>query len=138
MSGVFEIAGIVEFGLAIQRVVAQADAGTKRGVSKAASRVQRKAQENASGRPGPNVVSGSNRRGISVEPMRKVGIHAYETRVGPTMIYSRRLDLGFTGTDSLGRVYHQKAYPFFTPAWKDVVHDLPHIYAEEWTKAITG
>ena len=129
--------GLAEFGAGLDRIVGGLDRGTKSAIAKGAALVERKAKENASGPPGPGVVSGSNRRGITHRPIHRVGL-GYQTEVGPTMIYSRRLELGFEGADSLGRVYHQKPRPFFTPAWNDVVHDLPRVYAEEWSRAITG
>ena len=33
-------------------------------------------------------------------------------RIGSTVVYARRLELGFTGQDSLGRTYNQPAKPY--------------------------
>ncbi len=68
----------------------------------------------SSGRPGPNVVTGDHRRGIN----RRVFKHllSSEGSVGSNDPQSRRLELGFTGQDSLGRNYDQPPFPAFGPA----------------------
>jgi hypothetical protein len=48
----------------------------------------------------------------------------YAAFVGPTMIYARRIELGFSGPDSLGRVYHQPPRPYVRPAYEEM---LPRI-----------
>lgn len=40
-----------------------------------------------------------------------------EVRVGTNVEYARRIELGFTGTDSRGRQYHQPARPYLRPAF---------------------
>ena len=42
-----------------------------------------------------------------------------EVAVGSSMEYARRLELGFSGTDSRGRTYHQSPRPFLRPALDD-------------------
>jgi hypothetical protein len=37
--------------------------------------------------------------------------------VGPDVPYGRRIELGFIGTDSLGRKYHQGPRPYLRPAF---------------------
>lgn len=134
----FEILGLGEFASALDGVVRDADAGSKRAIARGGAEVVKVGQENASGAPGPDVVTGTLRRGIRMTPVHRAGPIGWQTEVGPTVIYSRRIDLGFHGADALGRVYNQEAKPYFTPAWEKVVRRLPGIYAEEWTKAITG
>ena len=41
------------------------------------------------------------------------------TVVGPNAPYGRRIELGFTGTDSLGRTYNQPPYPYLRPAYEE-------------------
>ena len=134
----FEMLGLREFGAALTRVSAEADAGSKRAIGRAGAEVVKVAQENASGDPGPEVVTGTLRRGIRMTPVHRAGPIGWQTEVGPTVIYSRRIDLGFKGEDALGRIYSQEPKPYFTPAWEKVVRTLPGIYAEEWAKAFTG
>jgi hypothetical protein len=134
----FEMLGLSEFGAALTRVSSQVDAGSKRAIARGAAEVEKTAKENAAGTPGPDVVTGTLRRGVGHTPVHRVGLVGWQSEVGPTVIYSRRIDLGFKGTDSLGRIYNQEAKPYFTPAWEKVVHKLPGIYAEEWSKGLVG
>jgi hypothetical protein len=55
---------------------------------------------------------------------------AVAASVGTVRPQGRRLEFGFTGTDSLGRSYDQPAYPHFGPA-----HDQT---APEFVEAIAG
>lgn len=76
--------------------------------------LQAQVQRNASGRPGPNVITGDYRRSINRITRRtatgSVGI------VGTNKPQGARLEFGFQGTDSLGRNYNQLPYPHFGPA----------------------
>lgn len=62
----------------------------------------------------PHVLSGRLRQSISHmilrETMRVIA------RIGTNVIYARRLELGFVGTDSLGRNIHQGPRPYLRPA----------------------
>lgn len=68
----------------------------------------------ASGRPGPNVVTGAYRDSIDLD-FRVDGLGAMAT-VFSDHPASHRLELGFVGADSLGRVYNQPPFPHFAPA----------------------
>ena len=76
----------------------------------------------ASGRPGPNIVTGDYRRSISLQ----VGGTVTQpwVAVGTNAPQGRRLEFGFVGTDSLGRVYDQPPYPHFGPAVDEIVPGL--------------
>lgn len=70
---------------------------------------------NASGRPGPRVITGDYRRSINGE----VGIAqdlSIEGTVGTAKVQGPRLEYGFNGADRLGRIYHQPPYAHFGPA----------------------
>jgi hypothetical protein len=60
----------------------------------------------ASGRPGPDVRSGAYLGSIVKT----------ETKVFTSSPYGPRLEYGFTGTDRLGRNYHQPPFPHWRPA----------------------
>ena len=45
-----------------------------------------------------------------------VGRHEVEVKVGTNVPYARRIEFGFTGTDSLGRTYNQPPRPYLRPA----------------------
>ena len=59
------------------------------------------------------VKTGALRRSWHIEPFGE------GTRVAPTMIYARRIELGFHGPDKLGRVYHQAGKPYVKPAFDE-------------------
>lgn len=76
--------------------------------------LQRQVQLNASGRPGPNAPTGNYRRSINRRTVKL--LRSSYGEVGTNMPQGRRLEDGFSGTDSLGRSYDQPAYPHFGPA----------------------
>ncbi|WP_432008836.1 HK97 gp10 family phage protein [Streptomyces bacillaris] len=71
-------------------------------------------QRNASGRPGPRVITGRYRASWRSEVFRDgrtvVGV------VGTGAPQARRLEFGFVGVDSLGRRYNQPPFPHVGPA----------------------
>lgn len=72
----------------------------------------------ASGRPGPNAPTGDYRRSWTTRyvdmPTGAVAI------VGTNKPQGRRLEYGFTGADSLGRVYDQPPFPHVGPAADEI------------------
>ena len=70
----------------------------------------------AAGMQHTKAVSGTNRRSWRTEAKGP-----YAAFVGPTMIYSRRLELGFKGPDSLGRVYNQAPKPYVRPTYDEML-----------------
>lgn len=71
-------------------------------------------QANASGRPGPRIITGDYKRSWNVRFLG--GIGAVSAEVGTNAPQARRLEYGFVGTDSLGRHYHQPPFPHVAPA----------------------
>ncbi|MEU9703109.1 hypothetical protein [Streptomyces sp. NPDC047981] len=69
---------------------------------------------NASGRPGPNVITGDYRNSWQAVTTR-IPYGAFCT-IGTNRPQGRRLEFGFTGTDSLGRSYNQPPFPHVGPA----------------------
>lgn len=47
---------------------------------------------------------------------QEVGADFAEVKVGTNVEYARRIELGFAGADSLGRIYDQPARPYLRPA----------------------
>jgi hypothetical protein len=80
--------------------------------------LQAAVQRNASGRPGPNVITGHYRRSINRRTEKRAT--GSVGQVGTDHPAGRRLEMGFKGTDSLGRSYDQPAYPHFGPALDEV------------------
>jgi len=58
--------------------------------------------------------TGTYRRSIHVQPIDEGGNPF--VLVGTDLPYAKRLEFGFVGTDSLGRVYNQAPRPHFRPA----------------------
>ncbi|MFE3638137.1 HK97 gp10 family phage protein [Streptomyces sp. NPDC059168] len=73
-------------------------------------------QRNASGRPGPNVITGQYRASWDVR-MRTSGgeVTAEAFSDAPQ---GRRLEYGFVGVDSIGRHYRQPPFPHVEPAFR--------------------
>lgn len=84
----------VAFAQALDRVTNVADRETQRAVAEGLAAIQRQAQINSTERPGPRVRSDAHRRGIRMTPVVQVGAFQWAGQVGPTMVYSRRLELG--------------------------------------------
>lgn len=138
MPGVLEWIGVSEFGEALARVVEKSSAEARTFVSEGAATVEALAKDHASGRPGPEVVTGTLRRSIKHDPISPWGVYGWQTQIGPTVIYARRIELGFAGTDALGRHYNQPPYPYFGPAWREAMRTMPTIFALHMRRAIAG
>lgn len=87
----------------------------QRGVGHAATLGAARVRGNASGRPGPNVITGAYRNSWQPGPVRRSPYGAMCT-IGTNLPYGPRLEWGFSGTDSLGRTYHQPPFPHVQPA----------------------
>ncbi len=98
----------------LAQLTAVARVATHKVVVAFGARLQASVKAGASGRPGPNAPTGDYRRAIN----RRTTMRANESvaEVGVSKPQGRRLELGFFGTDALGRNYNQPAYPHFGPA----------------------
>jgi hypothetical protein len=81
-------------------------------------------QTAASGRPGPNIVSGNLYGSIQVDHTLGDVDGWGAATVYTNVVYARRLELGFNGSDALGRVYNQPPYPFFGRAVEGSVDEF--------------
>lgn len=86
----------------------------QRGVQHAGEMGIARIRGNASGRPGPNVITGAYRSSWRSE------LHGLpygaQCTIGTSLPYGRRLEFGFSGTDSIGRTYAQPPFPHVQPA----------------------
>ncbi|MGI5143722.1 MULTISPECIES: HK97 gp10 family phage protein [unclassified Streptomyces] len=73
---------------------------------------------NASGRPGPNVITGDYRRSWTHE-VHTAGDVVMGV-VGTNKPQARRLEFGYIGPDSLGRIFDQPPFPHVGPAVETV------------------
>lgn len=84
--------------------------------------VETRIKANASGRPGPRVVTGNYRRSWNTRQVGRGG--QLSVVVGTNSVYGPRLEYGFTGTDSRGRRYNQPPFPHVAPAVKESEKDV--------------
>lgn len=126
--------GLHEFDAAVNKLVADMVLASRNGVRDATAELEKRAKQNSSGPPGPNVVSGTHRRGIITTPIVPYGLMGFKAEVGPTEIYSRRLELGFHGADSRGRVYNQAPRAYFEPAFGATPFEK--IFTDHWAAVL--
>lgn len=87
----------------------------RRTVRRQADQLRDRIRDNASGRPGPNIITGRYRASWSVEEFPVP--HGGGADVGTRQPQGRRLEFGFWDmTDSLGRHFFQPPYPHVEPA----------------------
>lgn len=67
----------------------------------------------ASGRPGPNVITGDYRNSWQITTRHLP--YGAECTIGTDRPQARRLEFGFVGTDSIGRQYNQPPFPHVQP-----------------------
>jgi len=83
-------------------------------------------KKNASGRPGPRVPTGDYRRSINV----RFSDGGARAEIGTAAVQGHRLEYGFVGPDSLGRVYNQPPYPHFRPMRDQIEHEWVKIMSD--------
>lgn len=138
----------------IRRITERMDAANIAITEAAARAMVDRAKANASGIPrtgrlggrpfgadpgtGPGVVTGRLRDSIRIQG-RVTSLHTHQVHVVAQRPQARRLELGFHGTDSRGRYYHQPAYPYMNPARDFVLASvLPGLIKDAASAAILG
>lgn len=116
----------------LSTAAAQSGATCERVVRKYGALLQTRIKANASGRPGPNAPSGDYRRSWGTRYTK--GADVMMASVGTNMPQGRRLEYGFVGADSLGRVYNQPPYPHVGPA----VAEVEPQFIKELTDKVVG
>lgn len=96
--------------------------------------LQDRVRKNASGRPGPNKITGDYWRSIKYRVMRFPSGLAAEVYSNAPQAY--RLEYGFVDVDSLGRHYNQPPFPHFRPALRYITpiffNDVRHVIARSF------
>ena len=128
--------GVPEWQKALDALITQADVAGEQIVTKGAHLVEAAAKQKASGRPGPNVVTGTLRRSIGLVDVTRLGPGRWQSQTAPTVVYARRIELGFHSADSLGRVYDQPPFPYLGPGLDDAITALGALYREMWAAAL--
>lgn len=131
--------GVGELEAALTKVAGQAEEASRALVERSAAMVEAAAKANfdgshARGRPHvggskPNVVTGTLRRSIHADPVRRYGLSDYGTVVGPHVIYGRRVELGYNGSTP---------HPYFAPAVQAVRPRFAELSARTWREFLTA
>jgi hypothetical protein len=86
-------------------------------------------KQRASGRPGPNIVTGRYVNSFFI----------VDGRVVNPSPQTRRLEYGYIGVDSAGRMYNQPPFPHFRPALAAMrpvyVASIPKVFWKTWRSA---
>lgn len=77
--------------------------------------------------------TGTLRRSIEV-----IELGPRQVAVGSRQPYAARIEFGFAGRDSLGRLYNQPAKPYLRPAIEETRQAMTRIFAEEVRRALGG
>jgi hypothetical protein len=104
-----------EFADRLERAADRVGPEIQRTVRHQADQLRGRIRDNASGRPGPNIITGRYRASWAVEEFPVS--HGGGADVGTRQPQGRRLEFGFWDmTDSLGRHFFQPPYPHVEPA----------------------
>lgn len=109
---------IKEFQKDLDKFQKRSNSGLKKLTHKYALILQQRVRTNASGRPGPQQVTGDYVRSIQVDSDNVVYTDAAQ---------ARRLEFGFVGIDAMGRHYAQPPFPHWQPAFEST---YPEFYDE--------
>ena len=140
MAGGISIEGVPGFEASIDALIAAAQEAARTAVMTGAHLIEAQAKQSMNG-PGPQVRTGTLRRSINVIDTTTLGAGSYQARIAPTVIYGRRMELGYHGTDSLGRSYAnpgQKAYPYLSTGLNRSLPLLQGVFATAWQAAMTA
>lgn len=125
------VEGVPEFEAALAAMVARVQAGALKAAADAGHLVEAATKARAP------VRSGTLRRSVRSWVSREdLGEAAYS--VAPTTVYARRIELGFHGPDSLGRVYHQGPHPYLKPAVHASLPGIARVIQTRMIAAIRG
>jgi len=84
----------------------------------------------------PHIRSGALARSIKAD-ITNISVGRYMAEIGPHMVYGRRVELGFTGQDSLKRNYNQPGYPYLGPGFEKAMPEIREIYIRNMTEAFS-
>ena len=138
----FDVSG---FMASMDALIAKVDASTRTAVTLGAQVIERTAKESfgpahAKGTPKSSdkaqSVTGTLRRSIHTVGVTSLGAGIWQSQVAPSTVYARRVELGFSGTDSLSRNYSQPPYPYMKPGLNKARNKLPAIFEATWQAAL--
>lgn len=109
-----DVKGASEVAAKLTAAGVKAGAHGVRLVAKHGLALQQAVKRNVSGRPGPRIQTGDYNRSITLE------LQGLSAKVGSARPQAARLEYGFHGADSLGRVYSNPPLPHFAPAVAEI------------------
>lgn len=118
--------GVSEFRAAIDRWSAMAEHATEAAVIEAG----RVVKEAAAARI--NNVSGDLAASIKTVGPERVGFASYTLQVGPTAIYTRKVEMGKHNP------HGALAHPFFGPGFEEAATQFPALFRDAWAEAQRG
>lgn len=116
--GVSVTAAVIGDGVIVGKLLAagpRVDRESAAAVDKTAAQMIRQVRANASGRPGPNAPTGAYRASWQAQNVADGG-GVHSRSAGTNAVQAHRLEFGFNGADSIGRVFHQPPFAHFGPA----------------------
>lgn len=138
------VVGLRELEAALTRVGRQVEAASRGLATDGAHLVEAAAKRNFEGShkrgephvggDKPNVVTGTLRRSIRSLPPERAGVGEWVVRVGPTVVYGRRVELGYAGGPGRGHA-HTRPFPYFTPAVRSTATAVFEIARARWAAA---
>lgn len=140
------------FQASVDALIDAVNVATRQAVSEGAALIERNAKlqfgpQHPKGTPKtvfdrPQSVTSALKRSIHIlAPPAEVATGVWMARVAPTLIYGRRIELGFHGTDSLGRNYSnpgQPPYAYLKPGVERSEPLLVPLFQAAWDAATQG
>ena len=125
------VEGLSEFDAALAAMVVRVQVAAVQAAADAAHLVEAATKQRAP------VRTGTLRRSVLSRVLAAGdGVTAYS--VGPTTVYGRRIELGFHGPDSLGRVYHQGPHAYLKPGLYESLSGISRVIQTRMLAAIRG
>jgi hypothetical protein len=128
----FSFLGVAELRAAFDKTVVVANERTLATITEAAKLVQ------VIGRDKAPRLTGALAKSIRIEGPTRTGLTSYMAVIGPSVPYGRRVEWGFKGPDSLGRMYNQRPRPYFVPAGNEARALFPEIYRKHMLAGLWG
>ena len=126
-----------ELGPRLSRAADRVGPETNRTVQQQARLARAMIRFNASGRPGPNIITGDYFDSWRTEPFAVPD--GGGATVGTDRPQGRRLEFGFWDmTDSIGRHFFQPPYPHVEPAVNDLADDYPEAFKDALDRIFGG
>ena len=146
------VAGVRELKDALDVLAAGFDEAAQRVVEKAGAIIGGQAKREFRGSrqappspPRPTLRTGNLRNSIQVGEIKRESIGTWSSKVGPTMVYGRRVELGYpagnAGLPTPGAHYsrgHQptRRFPYMGPGFDQSRDRVVAMYNDEWARVV--